>query len=86
VLQVGAETFRGEGGPDWKRPSAKDHTRIPPTLMHTQVLRHGIRLESKRIELVSVDGKLLLDVLEGVVVDEKEDLSLSALAMHIYVF
>ena len=46
--------------------------------MHTQVLRHGIGLESKRIKLVSVDGKLLLDVLESVVVDEEEDLSLSA--------
>jgi hypothetical protein len=40
----------------------------------TKVLRHGIGLESKRIELVSVDGKLLLDRSERLKVDEEEDL------------
>jgi hypothetical protein len=40
----------------------------------TKVLGHGVGLEGKGVELVGVEGKLLLDVLERVVVDEEEDL------------
>lgn len=41
---------------------------------HTKVLRHGVGLERKRIELVGVDGELLLDRSQRLVVDEEEDL------------
>lgn len=41
---------------------------------HTEVLGHGVGLEGEGVELVGVDGELLLDGSERLVVDEEEDL------------
>jgi hypothetical protein len=41
----------------------------------TEVLRHGVRLQREGVELVGIDGKLLLDGSKRLVVDEEEDLS-----------
>lgn len=49
---------------------------------HTEVLRHGVRLQSEGVELVGVDSELLLDRGQGLVVDEEEDLRRLALAVN----
>ena len=41
---------------------------------HTKVLGHGVGLEGEGVELVGVDGKLLLDGGKRLVVNEEEDL------------
>lgn len=42
--------------------------------MHTKVLGHGVGLQGKRVKFVGVDGELLLDRGQRLVVDEEEDL------------
>jgi len=42
--------------------------------LHTEVLRHSVRLQGKGIELVGIDGELLLDRSERLKVDEEKDL------------
>ena len=37
----------------------------------TQVLGHGVGLESKRVELVGVDGEFFLDAGQGIEIDEE---------------
>jgi hypothetical protein len=44
---------------------------------HTKVLRHGVGLQGEGVELVGVDGELLLDRSEGLVVNEEEDLEIA---------
>jgi hypothetical protein len=41
---------------------------------HTEVLGHGVGLNREGVELVGVDGELLLDDSQGFVVNEEEDL------------
>ena len=42
--------------------------------VRTEVLRHGIGLSGKGIELVGIDGELLLDGSERLEVNEEENL------------
>jgi hypothetical protein len=72
VLEVGTEAFRAEGSPDYSALVTCFLSKWQGN--PTKVLRHGIRLKGKRIELVSVDGKLLLDSSERVIVDKEENL------------
>jgi hypothetical protein len=73
VLEIGTEAFGAKRSPDYSVLVACYLFKLRRT-KPTEVLRHGIRLESKRIKLVGVDGKLLLNSSERVVVDEEEDL------------
>ena len=41
----------------------------------TEVLGHGVRLQREGVELVGIEGKLLLNRSKGLVVNEEEDLS-----------
>lgn len=43
-------------------------------MKHTEVLGHGVGLKREGVELVGVDGELLLDGSQGLVVNEEEDL------------
>lgn len=73
MLEIGTEAFGAEGSPDYSVLVTCHLFKFLGT-KPTEVLRHGIRLKSKRIELVGVDGKLLLDSSKRVVVNEKENL------------
>jgi hypothetical protein len=49
---------------------------IPDEEAHTKVLRHGVGLQGEGVELVGVNGELLLDGSKRLVVNEEEDLSI----------
>ena len=42
--------------------------------IHTKVLRHSVGLQGEGVELVGVDGELLLDTRERLIIDEEKDL------------
>jgi hypothetical protein len=74
VLEVGTEAFGLEGDPDCKLLVYGADRFIRRAVKHTEVLGHSVGLEGEGVELVGVDGELLLDGSEGVVVNEEKDL------------
>lgn len=76
MLEVGTEALRLKSEPDYRMlGSCSKNAFHAKDWKHTEVLGHGVGLQGEGVELVSVDGEILLDSSQRLVVNKEKNLA-----------